>query len=91
MNSAMQDLAAVREAQASLMDGPKAPLRAVLKSTTLPDSVVYLHTLLSEGQGDSYNYYDNRFVVRIQVTDRRRYPQLEGVMSVMLEYTKGVS
>ena len=63
-------------------------MKAILKSTALPDSVCYLHSLTTQGLADSYNYYDNAFVVRINMTDRQRYPVLQGVECVMLKYRR---
>lgn len=84
-----EDVQSIRKAQSFLMGGEKTPLKATLKSTALPDSVIYLHSLVAKSLGDSYNYYDNQFVVKIQPADHWRFPQLKGIVSVMLEYRNG--
>lgn len=75
----------IREAQKHMI-GEGVELKATLTATTLPDSVTYLHSLVQRGLADSYNYYDGTFIVSINLTDKSRYPVLQGVDCVQLQY-----
>jgi len=58
--------------------------RVVLKDR--PNCIYYLHSLVNQGLADSYNFYDNKFVVKIQVADRWRFSEFKDVECVMLQY-----
>ena len=81
-----QGVETLREAQAFLMGGSGATLKATLKTTSLPPSMAYLHSLVDRGLADSYNYHDNVFVVKIQVADSWRFPALKDVSCIALKY-----
>ena len=81
-----EDAAVVRETQAFFMGATKGThvARVVLKDR--PNCVYYLHSLVNQGLADSYNFYDNKFVVKIQVADRWRFSEFKDVECVMLQY-----
>ena len=80
---------AIRAAQTYLMGGANAPINVLLKADTVPDPISYLHSLASKGLGDSYNLYDKTVVMKVVLADTQRYPALEKVSCVMLQYRKG--
>ena len=51
-----------------------------------PASIAWLHRVVMTGLGDSYNYADRDFLVKVTYGDRLREPSLEKVESVILHY-----
>ena len=76
----------------------QAQIAALVRSTELeftieggpPASIAYLHSLITNGMADRYDWHEREFEIKINWADKAREPNLAGVDSVVLRYREGV-